>query len=183
MDDGDSAAKLAVQRESLHVFERAAQINPGNVTLRLYRSAVDQQMGDTLTAGGGVESARKAYLESATIADENVGSGNSTFVVLFITSTQRLALNAVAGGRRSDALELAHRALQCAQSAPPSALAASPMPRGLSTMGLTYAALLGSSLREPPIAARRCRGCKKRRRVACRGIATELPGTSATRDA
>ena len=55
MDDKDLAAKIAVQRESLQVLERAAAISPGNVSLQIYRSAVDEHLGDSSTAAGDTE--------------------------------------------------------------------------------------------------------------------------------
>ena len=53
MDDTDLAAKIAVQRESLQVLERAAAMSPGNVSLQTYRSSVDEHLGDSSTAIGG----------------------------------------------------------------------------------------------------------------------------------
>jgi len=149
MDDNDPAARLAVQRESLAVLERAAAINSGNISLRLYRSSVEEQMGDTLTAAGDIESARKAYLQSATMASDNMASGNATFVLLYIRSTRKLAVNAVARRRRAEALAYANQARQAGERPPAGAAALRALPRALSAMGLTYAALVGSPVRAP----------------------------------
>jgi hypothetical protein len=61
-----------------------------------------------------------------------------------------MALNGVARGQRADALESARRALSTAETASkgPSPSAAN-MPRALSAMGLTYAALLKSRVTQP----------------------------------
>jgi hypothetical protein len=66
--------------------------------------------------------------------------------ILFIHANQRLALNAVARGRRGEALEFAGRALHAGED-PPGSGPLRALPRGLSAMGLTYAALLQSPLR------------------------------------
>jgi tetratricopeptide (TPR) repeat protein len=149
MDDNDLAAKIAVQRESLQVLERAAAISPGNVSLQIYRSSVDEHLGDSSTAAGDTESARQAYQEAAAIAEPNMPLGNSSSVIVFIRSTGKLALNAVVRSRRDEALDAARRALRAAESPPAGANTLRAVPRGLSAMGLTYAALLRSPLRAP----------------------------------
>ena len=147
MDDQDLAAKIAVQRESLQVLERAAAISPDNVSLQIYRSAVNEHLGDSSTAAGDTESARRAYQEAAAIAEPNMPLGNSASVIVFIRATGKLALNAVARSRRGEALDAARRALRAAESPPAGASTLRAVPRGLSAMGLTYAALLRSPLR------------------------------------
>ena len=64
-------------------------------------------------------------------------------------SNQRLALNAVARARRADALTFAERALQTSDNPPSVAPSVRAGPRGCSVMGLTYAALLHSPVRQP----------------------------------
>jgi TPR repeat protein len=64
-------------------------------------------------------------------------------------ANQRLALNAVARGRRADALAFAGRVLETGENPPTDASSARVVPRAQSAMGLTYAALAGSPVRQP----------------------------------
>jgi hypothetical protein len=73
--------------------------------------------------------------------------GSSASVIVFIRSTGKLALNAVARSQRGEALDCARRALRAAENPPTGASTLRAAPRGLSAMGLTYAALLRSPLR------------------------------------
>jgi hypothetical protein len=73
-------------------------------------------------------------------------SGHASLHILFIQTNQRLALNAVARGRRAEALEFAGTALHAGED-PPGSGPLRALPRGLSAMGLTYAALMKSPLR------------------------------------
>jgi tetratricopeptide (TPR) repeat protein len=147
MDDRDPDAKLGVQQESIRVLEDAAKINPGNVTLKIYLALVNQHLGDSYTAAGDTGTAREAYLRSADIASSGMKSGHASLHILFIHTNQRLALNAVARGRRAEALEFAGTALHAGESPPPGSGPTRALPRGLAAMGLTYAGLMRSPLR------------------------------------
>jgi eukaryotic-like serine/threonine-protein kinase len=149
MDDSDLPQKLAVQRESLRVLDEAARISPANVTLHIYRALVHLHLGDSLTAARKVEDARLAYLESAAISEPYLERGHASLFVLFMRANQRLALNAVARSRRADALKFAERALHAGEDPPADAPSVRAGPRGRSAMGLTYAALLDSPVRQP----------------------------------
>jgi eukaryotic-like serine/threonine-protein kinase len=149
MDDNVVPEKLAVQRESLRVLDETARNSPDNVALQIHRALVRLHLGDTLTAAGKIEDARLAYLESAAITEPSLKLGQASLVVLFMRSNQRLALNAVARGRRDDALVFAERALRTGETPPADAPSAQAGPRGRSAMGLTYAALLRSPVRQP----------------------------------
>jgi eukaryotic-like serine/threonine-protein kinase len=149
MDDNDLTQKLAVQRESRHVLDEAARTSPNNVTLQIYRAVVDLHLGDSLTAAGKVEDARLAYLESAAISERYVALGHASLLVTFMRANQCLALNAVARARRADALAFAERALHTGENPPADVPSARAGPRARSTMGLTYAALLRSPVRQP----------------------------------
>jgi tetratricopeptide (TPR) repeat protein len=149
MDDNDFLQKLAVQRESLRVLDEAVRNSPDNVTPQIYRALVHLHLGDTLTAAGKVEDARLAYLDSAAITAPSLKLGHAPQLVLFIRSNQRLALNAVTRARRADALMFAERALHTRESPSADAPSVRAGPRGCSAMGLTYAALLRSPVRQP----------------------------------
>jgi len=147
MDDRDLDPKLAVQRESIRVLEDAAKISPGNVSLRIYLALVNQHLGDSFTAAADIAAAREAYLTSAKIAASGMKSGHVSLHILFIQANRKLALNAVTRGRRGEALDFARRALDAGENPPPDSGPLRALPRGLSAMALTYAALLRSPLR------------------------------------
>jgi tetratricopeptide (TPR) repeat protein/tRNA A-37 threonylcarbamoyl transferase component Bud32 len=149
MDNRDPAARLAVQTESMRVLNEAARLSPTNVQLKLYVGTVQQHMGDTHTAAGNLEAARQAYLASKAISEANIASGHLSFVTLVIQIGQKLALNAVARARRSEAIDAARATMTAAAKLPSGPVAARSVARGLSAMGLTYAALGRSPLRDP----------------------------------
>lgn len=141
MDDGDVPAKVAVQRESLQVLEEASRISPGDVSLWIYRSLVQQHLGDAFAAGGQLEPARRAYQESVELAASGIETGHASLLTLYIQSSRRLALNAVVRGHRDEALRFARQALRASETSPPGATALRAAPRGYAAMGLTYEAL------------------------------------------
>ena len=149
MDDNDIPAKLAVQRESLGVLEKALKISPTNVTLLVYRALINLHLGDTLAAGGQVEASRDAYLNAVAIAEPGLKFGHASVFVMLMRANQKLAINSVARGYRADALAFAERTLKLSENPPAKVAATHTTQRGLSAMGLTYAALHGSSLRKP----------------------------------
>jgi tetratricopeptide (TPR) repeat protein len=149
MDDNDFLQKSAVQLESLRVLDEAARNSPDNVTLQINRALVRLHLGDTRTAAGKLEDARLAYRDSAAITEPSLKLGHASLLVLFMRSNQRLALNAVARARRADALAFAERALHTRENPSADAPSVRAGPRGRSAMGLTYAALLRSPVRQP----------------------------------
>ena len=149
MDDDDLPQKLAVQRESLHVLDEAARISPKNVTLQINRALVNLHLGDSLTAVEKFDDARLAYMDSVAISEPYLKLGPASLLVIFMRANQRLALNAVARARRADALAFAERALHTEENRSADAPSVLAGPRGRSAMGLTYAALLRSPVRQP----------------------------------
>jgi tetratricopeptide (TPR) repeat protein/tRNA A-37 threonylcarbamoyl transferase component Bud32 len=148
MDEGDLKAKLEVQQESLRVLDEAFRVSPENVSLQIYRALVHLHRGEALTASGSTEEARRAYLESAAISEPALTLGHTSLVVLFMRANQRLALNAVARGRRAEALAFSRRVLEIGDSPPTDAASARVVPRARSAMGLTLAALADSPVRQ-----------------------------------
>jgi eukaryotic-like serine/threonine-protein kinase len=148
MDDRDRRAKVAVQQESIRVLEDAAKINPGNISVKIYLALVNQHLGDAFTAAADIERAREAYLKSSAAAESGLPSGHVSLRTLFIQTNKRLALNAVARGRRAEALDFGQRSLHAGEELStgqgPTRLAQ----RGLSAIALTYEALLRSRVRE-----------------------------------
>jgi tetratricopeptide (TPR) repeat protein len=148
MDDSDLQQKIAVQRESLQVLERASRVNPKNVTLKVFLAVVYAHLGDAMTATGDREAAHDALSKSAAIAREGLGSGRTSLYSILLGAERRLALNAVARGRRTEALTVARRALEVGTGNSDVQVASRARQRGLSAMGMTYAALAESRLRE-----------------------------------
>lgn len=130
------------------MLEEVAKISPSDVSVKIYLTLVNQHLGDTFTAAADLEAAREVYLKSVSIAESGMESGHVSLYVLFIQTNQRLASNAVARGQRRDALTFARRALRAGETHPPGSGPARGLPRGLAAMGLTYAALLRSPVRE-----------------------------------
>jgi tetratricopeptide (TPR) repeat protein/tRNA A-37 threonylcarbamoyl transferase component Bud32 len=148
MDDRDPRAKLVVQQESIRVLEDAAKINPGNVSVKIYLALVNQHLGDAFTAAADVEHAREAYLKSSAAAESGLPTGHVSLRTLFIQTNKRLALNAVARGRRAEALDFGQRSLQAGENQPPGQGPTRLAQRGLSAIGLTYEALSRSRVRD-----------------------------------
>jgi hypothetical protein len=135
-------------------MERLVKSDPGNVSwnrdLMLaygHLALVNQHLGDSYTAAADIGTAHQAYVRSADIAASGMKSGHASLHILFIHANQRLALNAVARGRRGEALQFAETAWHAGENPPPGSGPLRALPRGLSAMGLTYAALMRSPLR------------------------------------
>ena len=184
MDDRDPAAKLAVQQESIRVLEDAAKINPGNVALKIYLALVNQHLGDSYTAAADIGTAHQAYLRSAEIASSGMQSGHASLHILFIHTNQRLALNAVARGRRAEALEFAGDGVACRREpaaglGAASSAAARPFRDGVDLRG---------SDAEPVARAERPEGCpvvarQEHGRVARHAVRARLRRAAPTRNA
>jgi tetratricopeptide (TPR) repeat protein len=149
MDDSDLQAKAAAHRESLQVLNKVAHISPSDLSLQMYRAYGNQQLGDTLKMSGDLTGAEKAYAETASIADSARKSGQVGFATLFLLSNLKLAQNSVARGHRGEALQFAHRAFEASTNLPHGAVSPFMASRGLGALGLTYAALARSPLRQP----------------------------------
>jgi len=149
MNDADLPAKIAVQQESVHVLDDASKISPSDGTIHLYRSLINQHLGDSLTSMGDLPSALTAYRDSASIAEAFMRQGNFSQLILFVQSMRKAAVTLARVGRRNDALTFARRALDTAEHPPAGASpSARLVPRGLSAMALTYAAIVTSRWHE-----------------------------------
>ena len=157
MEDGDPGAKRAVQQESIRVLEDAATISPGNVALKIYLALVNQHLGDSYTAAADIATAHQAYVRSADIASSGLKSGHASLHILFIQTNRRLALNAIARGRRGEALEFAGAALHAGENPPPGSGPLRALPRGLAAMGLTWKRRWLARNRQRPLATHRGR--------------------------
>lgn len=149
MEDRDLNAKVAVERESLHVLGDLARGSPQDVSLQIYLAFVNLQLGDTLTLAGDVRGAGAAYSESVAVALAGRKSGQVSFITTYVLSSLKLGQNAVARGHRTEALDSAHHAYEATLNLPAGAKSPFMEPRGLGAMGLTYASLSRSPLRRP----------------------------------
>ena len=145
---------LAHFQQGTAEMERLVKSDPGNVSwnrdLMLaygHLALVNQHLGDSYTAAADIGTAQQAYVRSADIAASGMKSGDASLHILFIHANQRLALNAVARGRRGEALQFAETAWHAGENPPPGSGPLRALPRGLSAMGLTYAALMRSPVR------------------------------------
>jgi hypothetical protein len=174
MDGNDCRQKLAVQRERLRMLDELGRRSPHDMTLRTDRAIAHLDVGNTLTAAGEVDNAHLAYLNSAAMAEPSLAHGDATLLVMFIRANQRLALNAVARGRRADALAFAVCALDAGDSSSADARMLRAGQRGVSAMGLTYAALVRSQVGEPGDRQNALRWLRE----AAQGWRKAQPGTS-----
>jgi len=136
----DSTAEV---REVIASYPQSAPLST-----QLYRAVASQQLGDRLNRDGNFAEAKKAYADSVSIAESNLKSGQDSFLTVFIGSSRKLGLNAIAQGKRDEALDFARHALEVSSkiSSEASQLASA---RGLSAMAVIYAELLRSPLRQP----------------------------------
>jgi eukaryotic-like serine/threonine-protein kinase len=146
---GDRPGALRAYRQAAGVGKRLYEGDRSDQRAASDYGIVLLHLGDSLTTAGNVEEARLAYLESAAIAEPYVTLRNVSLVGVFIRANQRLALNAVARAHRADALSFAERALHAGEHGTANAPSVRGGPRGYSAMGLTYAALLRSPVRQP----------------------------------
>jgi hypothetical protein len=75
--------------------------------------------------------------------------GHASIFVILLRANQKLAVNAASRGLRADALSFAERTLKLSENPPPQVTTVHTTQRGLSAMGLTYAALSRSPSRKP----------------------------------
>jgi len=136
----DSTAEI---KEVIAYYPQGAPLST-----QLYRAVASQQLGDRLNRDGNFAEAKNAYADSVSIAESNLKSGQDSFLTVFIGSSRKLGLNAIAQGNRGEALDFARHALAVSStvSNETSQLASA---RGLSAMAVIYAELLRSPLRQP----------------------------------
>jgi len=118
------------------------------LSTQLYRAVASQELGDRLNRDGNFAEAKKAYADSVSIAESNLKSGQDSFLTVFIGSSRKLGLNAIAQGNRDEALGFARHALELSSRVSTETSQLAPA-RGLSAMAVIYAELLRSPLRQP----------------------------------
>jgi tRNA A-37 threonylcarbamoyl transferase component Bud32 len=144
--DGPPVGIARFRDSTVETEDLLANLQKGNISQQLYRAVSMQQLGDLMMRRGDGIGATKAFLESAAIARANLDSAEPSFLHVFIACSRKLALQAIAEGRRDEALEIVHDILAVPHpkhSAPDVASA-----RALSTAGLLYAELSQSTLRQ-----------------------------------
>jgi len=149
MDDHDISAKTAAHRASLEVLKKIAIISPADWQIQNYIVYGNLRLGDTLNSGRDFRGAEKAYLEAVAVTGPARASGQISFATMFEMGLLRLARTSIALGERGRALEFAKRGLDASTDPSKGALSPFMKPRGLSVMGLTYAALTQSKIAQP----------------------------------
>jgi hypothetical protein len=74
--------------------------NEGHTSGELYRAMATQHLGNLLSQSGDTAGARRAFLESAAIAESNVGGG-SAFLNILIACRRQLVVIAIKQGHRA----------------------------------------------------------------------------------
>lgn len=139
--------KLVLAREAVKLLEQAAHINPGNSSIEQYRAWANQLIGDALRGQGDLAGAQSQFLASTRHAQGILKSGQAAPLGQLAISCRRASENAVALGDRASALQFANAPLAAMDVV--TVKTPTMLPRVYSVMGLTYAALAGSRLRQP----------------------------------
>src|SRR5262249_28732100 len=78
----------------------------------LYRAIASQELGDREAQAGDPAEAKRAYLDAASLAKVHLGGSDPTFVMIYIASSKKLGLNAIALGQRDEALVFGRDAVE-----------------------------------------------------------------------
>jgi eukaryotic-like serine/threonine-protein kinase len=148
-DDHDFRVKATAHRASLEVLKKIAITSPTDWQIQNYIVYGNLKLGDTLNDGGDFKGAEKAYLEAVAVTEPARASGQISFATMLEMGVLRLARTSVALGERGRALEFAKRGLDASTDLSQGTLSPFMKPRGLSVMGLTYAALTQSKIAQP----------------------------------
>jgi tetratricopeptide (TPR) repeat protein len=149
MDDSDFTAKAAAHRASLEVLKKIALTSPTDWQIQNYLVYGNLKLGETLSAGGDLAGAEKAFQDAVAVSGPARASGQISFATMYEMGLLRLARTSVALGQRERALEYAKRGLDASTDSSKGALSPFMKPRGLAVMGLTYAALAQSKVAQP----------------------------------
>jgi tetratricopeptide (TPR) repeat protein/tRNA A-37 threonylcarbamoyl transferase component Bud32 len=148
MDDHDLKVKAAAHNTSLEVLKKVALTSPNDLSIQVYIAYGAQQLGDTLRTARDWQGAERAYSQANAVAEAGRKSGQISFSVLALQSDLRLAQVEVARGDRTRALAYARRGFDVSTNLPQGAKSPFMSARGPAVMGLTYAALTQSPLRQ-----------------------------------
>ena len=148
MDDHDYKAKAAAHEASINVLKKVGLTSPHDLSIQVYIAYGEQQLGDTLRSARDWSGAAKAYSEAVAISEPARKSGQISFSVLALQSDLRLAQLEVARGDRVRALAYAKRGFEVSTNLPVGAKSPFMSARGPAVMGLTYAELARSRLRQ-----------------------------------
>jgi eukaryotic-like serine/threonine-protein kinase len=148
IDDHDLKSKTAAHKASLDVLKKVAFTSPNDLSIQVYIAYGEQQLGDTLRTAHDWQGAEKAYSEAISVAEPARKSGQISFSILVLQSDLRLAQTAVARADRARALSFAKRGFDVSTNLPKGAKSPFMSARGPAVMGLTYAALANSPLRQ-----------------------------------
>jgi len=115
----------------------------------LYRALASQELGDREAQAGDPTEAKRAYMDAASLAKVHLGGSDPTFVMIYIASSRKLGLNAIALGRRDEALIFGRDAVEAGARAGHGSDSSLVLARSASAMALIRAELFRSRLRQP----------------------------------
>ena len=115
----------------------------------LYRALASQELGDREAQAGDPAEAKRAYMDAASLAKVHLGGSDPTFVMIYIASSRKLGLNAIALGRRDEALIFGRDAVEAGARAGHGSDSSLVLARSASAMALIRAELFRSRLRQP----------------------------------
>jgi tetratricopeptide (TPR) repeat protein len=149
MDETRPAARMEVQQESLRVLAEASRVSPQSTALKVYQALEFEHLGDSLLAQGKLGPARGAYLNAIGPAEQMKRLGDTSALLFYIASNERLAEIEIRSGRREEALRYAQAGLHGMPQAALTVAQRLIVPRTCAAMGRTYAKLAQSDLRAP----------------------------------
>ncbi len=114
----------------------------------LYRALASQELGDREARAGDFAEAKRAYTESALLAKPYLGASDATFLTIYITSSQKLGLNAISMGQRDEALKFGNDAVEAGAREQAASGSTTATARSASAMALIEAELFRSPLRQ-----------------------------------
>jgi serine/threonine protein kinase len=116
----------------------------------LYRALASQELGDREAQAGNLAEAKRSYEESVSLAEVHLQASDPAFLIVYIGSSRKLGLNAVARGERDQALEFGRHAVAASTRAQDDSSARElASARAASAVALIYVELLSNPLRQP----------------------------------
>ncbi len=142
---------LAELRESTAEVKEIMAARPQGTlaSVELYRALVSQELGDRDAQAGNLAEAKRSYEESALLAETRLRAGDNAFLSIYIGSSRKLGLNAIARGQRDEALRFGSDAVRASARAPGGPASNVASARSASAMALIHAELFRSPLRRP----------------------------------
>jgi serine/threonine protein kinase len=142
---------LTVLRDSTAEIKQIMASRAQNTlaSAELYRALASQELGDREAQAGNLAEAKRAYTESATLAKDYLRASDPAFLMIYIASTRKLGLNAIAIGQRDEALKFGRDAVEAGARRDSPSDSSVALARSAAAMALIDAELFRSPLRQP----------------------------------